>query len=251
MPPRVVDACDDVLGRRAFPRDERRAARATATSRTPRSMICDVPAATSARAIHGRPTDVGRIVERRPAGSRRRRGAMPCAGEPSDHVANAIDALLRAASTRNACSAGRSRIDEIAEHVDVGLVADRGDLDAGDELDAGGRARGGGRVAAGHGVVVGDAQHGDAGRRRARDQLRRRAAAVGRGRVGVEIDQRRDATAARTLGLARRRARRWPLALSRSRSARYSRISRSRCARSSSANSRKICLPSESSNRSP
>ena len=37
----------------------------------------------------------------------------------------------------------------------------------------------------------------------------------------------------------------------RSRRARYSRISRSRCVRSSSANSRNTCLPSESSNRSP
>ena len=72
-------------------------------------------------------------------------------------------------------------------------------------------ARGAGRgrgVAAGDRVVVGDAQHGDAGRGRARDELRRRAAAVGRGGVGVEIDQRADCAGRRA-----RAARRRPLAL--------------------------------------
>ena len=56
----------------------------------------------------------------------------------------------------------------------------------------------------------------DAGRRGARHEFRRRAAAVGRGRVGVEIDQRRDARAAAPLAPACARP-------SRSRSARYSR----------------------------
>ena len=69
----------------------------------------------------------------------------------------------------------------------------------GDELDAGGGAGGGGRVAAGDRVVIGDAQHRDAGRGRARDELGRRAAAVGGGRVGVKIDHRRATPAARAV----------------------------------------------------
>ena len=75
--------------------------------------------------------------------------------------------------------------------MDVGLVADGGDLDAGDELDAGAGARGGDRLAGRDRVVIGDAQHRDAGRRGARDELVRRAAAVGRRGVGVKIDHGR------------------------------------------------------------
>ncbi len=79
-----------------------------------------------------------------------------------------------------------------------------------------GCSRGG--LIAGHRVVVGDAEDRDAGRRRARHELRRRAPAVRRGRVGVQIDQRGALTVAAFFGL-RREPRR-------SRSARNSRISR-------------------------
>ena len=60
----------------------------------------------------------------------------------------------------------------------------------------------------------------------------------------VEVDHR--ALAREVEAGATARCRPWRFT-----SARYSRISRSRCSRSSSANSRKICLPSDSSNCSP
>ena len=54
-------------------------------------------------------------------------------------------------------------------------------------------ATGGGRGrAAGDGIVIGDAEHRDARRRGAGDELGRSAAAVGGGGMGVEIDQRAD-----------------------------------------------------------
>ena len=173
---------------------------------------------------------------------------MPRPASRVDHCADAIDPRCAAAPRETPRSAGDRDVDEVAEHVHVDAVADRGDLDAGDELDAGGRARCGGRLARGDRIVIGDAQHRDAGRRRARDELGRRAATVRRRGVGVKVDQR---------GRLRRVAARAPVrrgaaaAPGASASAWYSRISRSRCARSSSANSRKICLPSESSKRSP
>ena len=162
-----------------------------------------------------------------------------------DDAAQAIDAHAARLGEKHAERRG-GRIEEVAEDVHVGAVNDRGDLDAGHELDAGLGARGGDRRAGGRGVVVGDAQHLDAGRRRTGDELARRAPSIGRSRVGVEIDQRRDFAAAGRGVRAVRVRRPW-----RARSARYSLMRRSRCSRSSSANSRKICLPSESSKRSP
>jgi len=76
------------------------------------------------------------------------------------------------------------------------------------------------------------------------NEVGRAQSSVGCCSVRVEIDQEPD-LARRTLRCS---ARRRPC---RSRRALYSRMRSSRCARSSSANSRKICLPSESSNRSP
>ena len=137
----------------------------------------------------------------------------------------------------------RLDMDEVAERVDVEAVPDRGDFDARDELDSGGGACSGRDAARRDGVVVGDAQHVDARRFRTRDEIGRRQSAVGRGRVCVEIDQCADFARDAVFRGGRGR---W-----RSLMARYWRINRSRCARSSSANSRKICLPSESSNRSP
>ncbi len=106
---------------------------------------------------------------------------------------------------------------------------------------------------AGDGVVVGHREHAHAGGVHPPHQLRRTAPAVGGGRVQVQVDH----VVGRVLRAAARPrprpadARRACPACRRVMSARYSRISSSRCSRSSSANSRKICLPSESSNRSP
>ena len=71
------------------------------------------------------------------------------------------------------------------------IVSHGRDFDAGDEHDAGRRAGGRRGFAAAHGVVIGDGHHGDAGRCRARDELRWRAPAVGRGGVSVKVDQLR------------------------------------------------------------
>ncbi len=163
-------------------------------------------------------------------------------GQPLDDLPHPIEAAA-ALFDQKRVERLAMPIDEIAQDVDVHAVTDRGDFDARHELDAGGGAGLGGGVAAGHRVVVGHGEHRDAGSGRARHELRRRASAVGRRRVGVEIDHRADARPGRA---ARRRGRRC-----RSRSARYSRTSSSWWARSSSANSRKTCLPSESSKRSP
>ena len=136
------------------------------------------------------------------------------------------------------------RVDEIAEDVDVALFEHRRDLDAGHEGDAAGRAGRSRLGATADGVVIGHAEHGDAVSGGTVDECRRREPAVRGSGMGVEIDQ----LTVRAAGAGRASGLRSP---SRSRSARYSLISMSRCSRSSSANSRKIFLPSESSKRSP
>jgi hypothetical protein len=73
-------------------------------------------------------------------------------------------------------------------HIDS--FTNRRDLDAGHEGDARRAARLGRGVAAGDRVVIGHAEHGDAGGGCARDELRRGADAIRRGCMGVEIDQR-------------------------------------------------------------
>ena len=60
----------------------------------------------------------------------------------------------------------------------VGLFAYGGDLDAGDELDAGRAAGHADRFTRGDGIVIGDAEHRDAGGGGARDELGWGAAAV-------------------------------------------------------------------------
>ena len=152
--------------------------------------------------------------------------------EPLDHLPHAIDSPLPLRSEKRQ-QRRRMAIDEITEHVDVAAVADRGDFDAVHELDPGRGRRRFRRLASRDGIVIRDGEHADARGCRPRDELGRRTSSVRRGGVGMEIDHR-----------LRPR-------LCRSRSSRYSRINRSRCVRSSSANSRKICFPSESSNRSP
>ena len=99
----------------------------------------------------------------------------------------------RRCSARNAARSGEASIDEVPEHVHVVTVVAHGsDFDAGDERDAGRRACGRRGLASAHGVVIGDGHHGDAGRCRARDELGWRTTAVGRGCVGVKVDQRAD-----------------------------------------------------------
>ena len=186
---RLVNALDDFFGRRAPPRDERRpAARKPALERLVGGL--DV-SARDQRARDPRPPGrYPRIVDRRLQNGV---GVEPDAeaGELVDHLPHAIDALAALLGEKR-LQRRRRGVDEVAEHVDVGRVADRRDLDARHELDAGGAHAAAAASPAGDRVVVGDAQHGDAGRRRARDELGRRAAAVGRGGVGVEIDHRAD-----------------------------------------------------------
>src|SRR5437764_677528 len=129
-------------------------------------------------------------------------------------------------------------VEEIAEHVNVEIVDDRGDLDSWRELDASDIARLLCWRTPRNRVVVGDTQNLDARRDGASHELGRRAPAIGCGCMRVKVDQRTERTCEGRPP--------W-----RSRSLRYSRMSSSRCTRSSSANSRKICLPSESSKRSP
>jgi hypothetical protein len=93
------------------------------------------------------------------------------------HPIDAIDPALALLGQEQA-QAGCLRLDEIPEHVKVDLVADGGNLDARHERDPGSRTRVGSDLAGVHRIVVGDAQHGDAGRGRAGDEFRRAAAAV-------------------------------------------------------------------------
>ena len=148
-------------------------------------------------------------------------------------------------------------IDEIAEHVNVASQVDGGDLDAIDERHVGrlgGTARLGQR---GDRVVIGHTHDPNPGGGRTTNQLGGCEPPVRRGGVKVEVDHwtprlngtqragKRDGSSPSltSFALAGPPCRR--------KSARYSRISISRWSRSSSANSRKICLPSESSKRSP
>ena len=137
------------------------------------------------------------------------------------------------------------RVDEVAEDVHVAALVHGGDFDAVNEGDPRTVCSLPHLREAGDRVVVGDAHHRDPRVGDACDQVGRGEPSVRRGCVEVKIDQR-DAACRALAGFA------WGLRLVWRRSrARYSRISISRCSRSSSANSRKICLPSESSKRSP
>ena len=246
---RLRTIADDLVRRRAASRQRTPAGRPRGSVRTPRRDRATCPAATSASATCGRPTlrplrrsvassrlDVDRHAERRPAARRSRSTRR-----------TPILALRREELRRSAAIVG---IDEVAEHVDVAAALDRGDLDPGDEPHAVRAAAAAASASPADGVVIGDADRGEPGARRPARPAPPASAAVGGGRMEVEIDHRASAGSRRARGgLASRVV--WPLRCWRSTSERYSRISSSRCARSSSANSRKICLPSESSNFSP
>jgi hypothetical protein len=74
--------------------------------------------------------------------------------------------------------------------MDVAPGGDGADLDAGDEPEAGVARRGPGGVAAAGGVVVGDADDGEARAAGAGNELRRRERAVGGGGMKMKVDQR-------------------------------------------------------------
>ena len=83
---------------------------------------------------------------------------------------------------------GRCGVEEIAEHVD-GDAADLGrDFHAAHEGDAGGLHARRGLGPAGDGVVVGEPEHRDPGPLRLPHEIAGAGAAVGRGRVGMEVD---------------------------------------------------------------
>lgn len=148
---------------------------------------------------------------------------------------------------------GAFRIEEIPEHMDVPLAEDRRNLDAGDALDPVGAGRRGDLRESRNGVVVGHTEHVDAGAPGPPHELGGFAAPVGRGCMEMKVDQLPDdAWRVRSRRPATRATLREPAdRVGGLTSARYSLLSRSKCAFSSSANSRKICFPSESSKRSP
>ena len=238
-----MNAVDHLFGRRAVPWHEGRPAGRQPATRRRRSWSGHGPPRPGhARSTAGRPTIDGSSI----AGFRiaSASSTMPCSAQPLDDLAQPVDAHAPLLDQKRR-EHRRRDVDEVAQCVHVDAVEHGRHFDAGDELDAGGATGGRGGRAAGHRIVIGDAQHHDARRRCAGHELGRRAAAVGCGGMGVEIDQRADLAPDAPVRRVRVRGR-W-----RSVSARYSRISRSRCSRSSSANSRKICLPCESSKRSP
>ena len=129
---------DDFRRRRRPAAARTPAGRAPASDRTPRCVSATWPPATSARAIHGRPADLPGSSS---AGCRiaSASSAMPSAASCVDHLPDAIDALTALLREKRQ-QARRTHVDEVAEHVHVGAVDDRGDFDAGDELDARPRA---------------------------------------------------------------------------------------------------------------
>ena len=133
--------------------------------------------------------------DRRPAACRATRDAPPSRGRARRGGV--------AARRGTPSSEGECAVDEIAEHVDVRAIENRRHLDARHEANAGVRTGGGRLVAAGHRIVIGDAENGDAGLGGARDELARRAPAVRRRRVRVEVDHRAERAAAgrRRVGL--------------------------------------------------
>ena len=203
----------------------------------------------------GRPTDApGRDAGRRASSGSRSIGRAGARQRGADRAAPAPRGG-RAARRGRRAKGGVRRVDPVAEHVHVARRRHTAVTSMpGTSVEAAARAASGRASAtAGDGVVVGDARTSctPAACTRATSS-RGAAAAVGGGRVQVEVDHVDGRGLRGTRGrAASRRAWRFGPACRRVTSARYSRISSSRCSRSSSANSRKICLPSESSNRSP
>ena len=112
----VVNAREHLRRSAADARHERRPpVREPAIERL--AMSATWPRATSARAIHGRPTDVAGVVQRRP---------QDCVGVERDAVRGERSTISRIRSTRrrrcsarNALQRRRGGVDEVAEHVDV------------------------------------------------------------------------------------------------------------------------------------
>jgi hypothetical protein len=134
---------------------------------------------------------------------------------------------------------GARRIEEVRQQVNVPYIFDRRDLDTGNQSQAVSVGSPFSFGQAGAGVVIRDADRAQSGPGRTRDQGRRRQKTVGGSRVKMKIDQESAAGARRGRRFARRGGERRTLRWRRT-SDRYSRIRSSGCARSSSANSRKI-----------
>ena len=248
-----MDEGEDLLGRHARARHIRRAALAE----QPVEGVLDrrrMPGVDQrlrhGRAAHrgARPGPTSRQQRRRDRWPRRRAPARRQSPAPAPRGGRAgRSRKARKGGVRRCRSSSRARAHRATRHTAVtsmpGTSVEPQPFGAGAALRAGRpRCRGRSRRRRRH-----------AGGVHARDELRGAAPAVGRGRVQVQVDHVDGRSFA---GHARprppsRRACAFGRACRRVMSARYSRISRSRCSRSSSANSRKICLPSESSNRSP
>ena len=124
--------------------------------------VRDVPAGDESAGDPRPPGGLSGVLEGRP---QNRLGVQldPERGEPGHHLFQAVDApaaLFRQERVKPRCG----DVDEIAEHVNVVIVAHRGDFDPGHERHAGRGARGGNRLASAHRVVVGDREHADARR---------------------------------------------------------------------------------------
>ena len=172
MPFGVVDPRDDFRGRGACPRNERRPALGQPAIEG-LVGVRHMPTGNQRTRDPWSPGRLSRIVEGRPQ-DRFDIQRHPERVEPGRHLAQAVDALTALLRQKRGQVRG-GQIDEVPEHVHVAIVSHGRDFDAGDELDAGRRARGRRGFAAAHGVVIGDGHHGDAGRCRARDELRWRA----------------------------------------------------------------------------
>jgi len=157
---RLVDPCDHLIGRGPTTRYEGRAP-------TRKPAIEGVPGVGYVPARHEGPCNRG-TTDRLGIGQSRSNDGFAVernavAHQPLQHLLdanNSVAALLGQKGTQPL----RSRIDEVAEHMDIDLICRRRDLDARDELDPGAEARSGRRLARRHRVVVGHAQHRDARR---------------------------------------------------------------------------------------
>ena len=181
---RAVQHRDDLLGRRAGARHERGTSRRQpAIERLAR--VGDVAGgdhgARDLRAADRSPAVLARL--------RHDRDDVDRHAELREPIAHGLDARnpLRALPRQEPGQLRVLRIDEVAEDVHVAAGLDGGDFDPADGLDA---ARAAPRLHLGDRggrVVIGDRHRRHAGGRGAVDELLRRAAAVGRGRMKVEV----------------------------------------------------------------
>lgn len=186
-PSRLVNAVEDFLRTRTSPRNERRP---SALQPAPKCFI-HVRHMTAGDERSGNPRTTGRLQGVVKSRLKNRIGIELNAmlRQSMHHFVHPIDppaALL--AKKRLQCS--RAGVDEVAENVDVGAFDNRGDLNPGNEINPRGLACLQGGLTSGGRVMVGDAEDFDPGCGRTGHEVRRRASAVRRGRVGMEIDQR-------------------------------------------------------------